>query len=157
MTLTILSGGQTGVDQAALRAAKACGLPTAGYAPAGWLTEDGPAPWLADCGLIECRFPGYPGRTRANVEAADWVLWIGSPSSPGGKLTLGHARSRQVSTTVVDVERLTPAEVAYLLLPIPPPGRLLVAGNRESSRPGLGAAAEAWLKELFPLLQGDPE
>ena len=47
----IISGGQTGVDQAALRAAKACGIPTGGWAPKGWRTEDGPAPWLADLGL----------------------------------------------------------------------------------------------------------
>jgi hypothetical protein len=29
----VISGGQTGVDQAALRAAKACGIPTGGWAP----------------------------------------------------------------------------------------------------------------------------
>ena len=51
MNLTVISGGQTGVDQAALRAARSCGIPTGGWAPRGWLTEDGPAPWLADYGL----------------------------------------------------------------------------------------------------------
>lgn len=44
----IVSGGQTGADQAALRAARAAGLPTGGWAPRGWLTEEGPAPWLAN-------------------------------------------------------------------------------------------------------------
>jgi hypothetical protein len=36
----VISGGQTGVDQAALRAAQACGLETGGYAPLGWETEE---------------------------------------------------------------------------------------------------------------------
>ena len=42
----VISGGQTGVDQAALRAARTAGIPTGGFAPLGWSTEDGPAPWL---------------------------------------------------------------------------------------------------------------
>jgi hypothetical protein len=55
----VLSGGQSGVDQAALRAARACGLDTGGWAPAGWMTEVGPASWLADYGLVECPEPGF--------------------------------------------------------------------------------------------------
>jgi len=42
----VVSGGQTGVDQAALRAARASGIATGGWAPKGWATEAGPAPWL---------------------------------------------------------------------------------------------------------------
>ena len=40
----VISGGQTGADQAGLRAAQACGIPTGDQAPRGWLTEAGPAP-----------------------------------------------------------------------------------------------------------------
>jgi hypothetical protein len=36
-------------------AARACGIPTGRWAPRGWLTEAGPAPWLADWGLVECQ------------------------------------------------------------------------------------------------------
>jgi hypothetical protein len=32
--------------------------------------------------------------------------------------------------------------------------RLMVAGNRESSSPGIGARAEAYLAELFARLEG---
>jgi hypothetical protein len=35
----ILSGGQTGADQAAWRAARSFGLPTGGWMPLGFLTE----------------------------------------------------------------------------------------------------------------------
>jgi predicted Rossmann-fold nucleotide-binding protein len=39
MLTRVISGGQTGVDQAALRAAKTRGIATGGFAPKGWLTE----------------------------------------------------------------------------------------------------------------------
>jgi hypothetical protein len=39
----VISGGQTGADQGGLRATRACGIPTGGWAPRGWLTEAGPA------------------------------------------------------------------------------------------------------------------
>src|SRR3954447_2041138 len=68
----VISGGQSGVDQAALRAARAAGIPTGGTAPRLFLAEveqpslDGvtrwwkpePCPWLAtEFGLDECPEP----------------------------------------------------------------------------------------------------
>jgi hypothetical protein len=50
----VVTGGQTGADQGGLRAARAAGIATGGWAPQGWLTEseDGrrnvPDPSLAD-------------------------------------------------------------------------------------------------------------
>ena len=38
----VISGGQTGADQAGLRAARACGIPTG-----GWLTGAAPPPGVA--------------------------------------------------------------------------------------------------------------
>src|SRR5262249_29141313 len=70
----IISGGQTGVDQGALCAARKAGFPTGGWAPKGWLTERGPAPWLAELGLLQHASPSYPLRTRANVAASDATL-----------------------------------------------------------------------------------
>ncbi len=40
----IISGGQTGVDQAALDVAIKCNLPRGGWIPKGRLTENGPLP-----------------------------------------------------------------------------------------------------------------
>jgi hypothetical protein len=79
----VVTGGQTGADQAALRAARAAGIPTGGWAPLGWLVEtaDGKrteaAPWLAEYGLTECPEPGFPARARANVRDSDGTLWFG--------------------------------------------------------------------------------
>lgn len=149
--IKVISGGQTGVDQAALRAAKACGLPTGGYAPKGWQTEDGPSPWLADYGLVECGRPGYPARTGDNVATADAVLWIGDMLSPGGRLTLRLARQRGLlESCYSSPEAMLPSLAAdWLRLIFPGGGRLLVAGNRESTAPGIGAAAERVLIEVF--------
>ena len=81
MLTKIISGGQTGVDAAALRAAKAVGIPTGGTAPKGWLTEDGPAPWLAEYGLVESDSPFYPPRTP--TASATPRRRIGPPRTPG--------------------------------------------------------------------------
>jgi hypothetical protein len=95
----VVSGGQTGVDQAGLRAARAAGIPTGGAAPKGWLTEsvDGrrnvPAPWLSEYDLVECPEPGYPARTRANVRDSDATLWFGDFLSSGGRTTLDACRA----------------------------------------------------------------
>jgi len=40
----IVSGGQTGVDRGALEAADALGLDFGGWAPHGWIAEDGTIP-----------------------------------------------------------------------------------------------------------------
>jgi predicted Rossmann-fold nucleotide-binding protein len=78
MLRKVISGGQTGVDQAGLRAARAVGLATGGSAPRGWETEDGPAPWLA-----ECEREGYLARTEANVRASDGtMIFFGSSVRP---------------------------------------------------------------------------
>lgn len=92
----IISGGQTGVDQAALRAAKACGIPTGGWAPKGFRTEAGPAPWLADFGLREHASADYPVRTRANCRDAGLTLILITRESElarGTALTLRFAQA----------------------------------------------------------------
>jgi hypothetical protein len=153
----IISGGQTGTDQAALRAAHAAGIPTGGYVPRGFLTEDGPNPGLADFGLVEAPLASYPARTRLNVALADAVLWFGDPASPGGKLTLSSCRAKGIPCLVMR-ESITPEYAARWLLAYVFPGReggvtLLVAGNRESSAPGIGARVEAFLGRTLGLLR----
>lgn len=159
--MKVISGGQTGCDQAALRAAKAAGLATGGWAPKGWLTEDGPAPWLAEYGLEQCFSADYRVRTGFNVDEADAVLWLGNPYSPGGRLTLRLAQDMDVPVFVVLLAGATavstPKEVADWIFgrPTKDPTQelvLMVAGNRESGAPGFGARAEAFLAEVFALL-----
>jgi hypothetical protein len=154
MVAKIISGGQTGADQGGLRAAKAAGVVTGGYAARGWLTEAGPAPWLADYGLIECPTAGYPARTRLNVAAANAVLWLGDVSSPGGKLTLSYARARGIPSHRVPFGvRLAEIAARWLRRQVRDNAVLLVAGNRESSIPGIGVWAEEFVGTMLGLLQ----
>jgi Circularly permutated YpsA SLOG family len=144
----ICSGGQTGADQAGLRAARSAGIPTGGWAPRGWATEDGPAPWLADFGLVECPEPGYPPRTRANVRDSDAPLWFGDWMTPGGKTTLDACRTEGKPFFLVHQGVTRPSQVLEW---IEAKGvRVLnVAGNRHSKAPGIGARVERFLPVVF--------
>src|SRR5687768_8696791 len=85
----VISGGQTGADQGALSAAKELGIATAGTAPQGWITEQGPQEQLLRAfGLKECEEPGYPARTRRNVVDADGTLLVGPYADGGSELTV---------------------------------------------------------------------
>lgn len=72
MSLEIWSGGQTGVDQAALDFAIEVGIPHGGWVPAGRLSEAGPVPMKYH--MKEHRAPTYPPRTEANVRDTDATL-----------------------------------------------------------------------------------
>lgn len=87
---TIISGGQTGVDQAALAAARCLNLETGGYMPPGFQTEDGSQPELKDLyGMVEMKTYGYPARTRMNIITSNGTLIFrcGPKLSPGTRLT----------------------------------------------------------------------
>jgi hypothetical protein len=156
MTLVrVISGGQTGVDQAALRAARAAGIPPGGTAPKGWLTEDGPAPWLAEFGLTECWQPGYPARTWQNVHNSDGTLWIGRTDSKGFTTTEANAYAHKMPFLIVQADVTTVREVRAWIekhnIKV-----LNVAGNRESVWPGIGERAERFLQSLFATLTDVP-
>jgi Circularly permutated YpsA SLOG family len=50
----VVTSSQGRADQAGLHAARAAGIAIGGFAPKGWATEAGAAPWLAEFGLVEC-------------------------------------------------------------------------------------------------------
>ena len=89
----VISGGQSGVDLAALDAALELGIPTGGWMPRGWLAEDGPHPERAEkYGLLQMPTASYPARTRKNVESAHATLILADVSdhsllTGGTKLT----------------------------------------------------------------------
>lgn len=90
--MKVISGGQTGIDQLGLTVARLNGLPTGGYAPKGWLTEDGPQREILEgFGLVECPTAGYPARTRLNVQSSDGTIWFGTTDSTGYRCTWKEA------------------------------------------------------------------
>lgn len=144
----VVSGGQTGADQAGLRAARAAGFETGGWAPKGWLTEDGADPTLAGYGLTECPKKGYPARTEANARDSDGTLWFGSTGSPGCRATFAACRRHAKPVLIVEDGTTRPGDVRAWL-EAHQVEVLNVAGNRESSNPGLGAKVEAFLGRVF--------
>lgn len=83
----IISGGQTGADTGALLAARDLGIKTGGWAPKGWITENGPNPSLNSWGLIQHSSPNYPPRTRMNCQDSDLTVIFGDLKSAGAALT----------------------------------------------------------------------
>jgi hypothetical protein len=95
MLKKIVSGGQTGVDRAALDAAIRRGIPHGGWIPKGRLTEDGPLPERYH--LDEMPTDSYPERTEKNVLDSDGTLIISRGAPQGGtdytrKMALRHGK-----------------------------------------------------------------
>ena len=86
----IISGGQTGVDQAALDVAIELNIPHGGWIPKGRKTEDGILPDKYQ--LKEMPTASYPPRTEKNILDSDGTLIICH-----GKLTGGSALTRKMA------------------------------------------------------------
>ena len=82
----IISGGQTGADQAALDAAIKAGVPHGGWIPKGRLTEEGRLP--DKYRLKEMPTGDYPKRTEQNILDSDGtVIFSHGKLTGGSKLT----------------------------------------------------------------------
>lgn len=154
MLKLVISGGQSGCDQAAWRAAKSLGILTFGYMSRGWLTEDGPRPEFAQLySAIEHESSEYPPRTAANVAIADATIWLGKGDSAGFACTLKATKKHSKPFWVLPMDR-EPRDLVTLVRGFGY-SSLNIAGSRESSNPaykdwpGLGVWAETWLTEAF--------
>lgn len=115
MLKKVISGGQIGVDIAALRAAKRAGLETGGYAPKGFRTKDksGSNSELGSVyGLTELVSPKYPPRTEMNVVNSDATMLIAKDiTSPGERLTTRLIRIHRKNAIGVRIKQ-TPQGLA---------------------------------------------
>ncbi len=152
----IVSGGQSGVDRAALDAALAGGFACGGWAPKGRRAEDGVIP--ARYPLDECGVGGFDERTRLNVRDSDATLILtrGKDSAAlggGTGLTLAWASKLSRPSLVVDLAQpVDPDGVADWLQGS---GVLVlnVAGPRESTVPGIYDAAAAFMTAVLAVIQ----
>lgn len=144
----IVSGGQTGVDRAALDVAIARGMPHGGWCPRGRRVEDGAIP--ERYALREHDSPVYAARTERNVVDSDatLVLAIGTPRN-GTALTVRLAARHGRPCLVVDLAApAAPSTVATWLASND--ARVLnVAGPRESTHPGIHDRAAAYLERVL--------
>src|SRR3972149_6624300 len=98
----IVSGGQTGVDRAALDVALELGLPCGGFCPRGRRAEDGVVPQRHP--LVEMGSRESPPRTARNVRDSDGTLILHRRRLSGGTaLTLRLAREKGRPHLVVDL------------------------------------------------------
>lgn len=152
--LRVVSGGQTGVDRAALEASLASGVMCGGWCPAGRAAEDGVIP--ASYPLTETPSPDPADRTERNVADSDATLILrrGRPrggASPGTDLTGRAARRLGRPLLVRDLSLPVDTGAIVTWLRINRIRVLNCAGPRESEAPGIEAQARALLLEVFRL------
>ena len=152
----IVSGGQTGVDRAALDAAIAIGIDYGGWCPKGGRAEDfNEAPGLLARypGLQETPSSAYDQRTEWNVRDSDGTLILvpgGAAESRGTRLTERIAREMEKPVALLDPA--APAAVrdaAEFIGSLPERCTLNVAGPRESGAPGVYRSACDLMIELL--------
>jgi hypothetical protein len=134
----IISGGQTGVDQAALDAALELGISIGGYCPKGRVSE---------AGLIPERFPlteteseGYAGRTEKNVKESDGTLILDVGRHKGGtRFTLDLCKTHGKPVFLIQLNQTGHKTITRFVswLQENEISTLNVAGPRESKSPGI--------------------
>lgn len=143
------------MDIAALRAAKVVGLETGGYIPNGFRTLVGDKPeYAALYGMTQTASRDWTPRTIANVQSADATLFIGNKSAgfrATEKAALNKAnRHKPFLHVPAEVMNTSAQKTVAELLQLYKTGTLNVAGNRDADE----QAVEAWLVQLFTLLEG---
>lgn len=152
----IVSGGQTGVDRAALDVALELGLHCGGWCPKGRLAEDGAIP--SRYPLKETPTARYEQRTEWNVRDSDGTLILSrGPLGGGSAFTLRVAEAMNRPRMVVDLAQEPDPEPVRLWIAVHAVRILNVAGPRESDPPAIHDAAAAFLRRLFSAMTAAPE
>lgn len=173
--ITVIHGGQTGVDRGAHEAAMASGWHVDGYMPANARDEQGRIPEDVAQHLRPHASTSYAARTAANVRASAALLAVARDASdalatPGTAQTIALAEGRQLLRLIVDpswdvaivarwIQHDLLAPCAQLSLDGPQALRslrLMIAGPRESRWPGARVATADFLRRVAVLLEGVP-
>lgn len=165
----VISGGQTGADQAGVFVAMEFDIPTGGTMPKGFLTQDGPRPDFATrYGMVEHKSASYGPRTFANAHDADITLRIAANfESAGEKLTArtcASAKKPYVDVGVkIDATKISRVEFEVDYEQIEAAGKriveearklgrpvvLNVAGNSEKTAKGIGKVARSVMRHVI--------
>jgi len=146
----IISGGQTGVDRAALDVGLELGIEVGGWCPKGRVAEDGQIPDYYP--LVETRSAEIHVRTQRNVESSSATLIITRGAPIGGtRFTVETAQSMRRPLLIVDLndQHLDPVIAIIDWLQEVSPHVLNIAGPRESGAPGITHEARAILDEVL--------
>ena len=144
----IISGGQTGVDRAALDAGMESGLVVGGWCPKGRKAEDG----IIDekYPLVETEEEDYSVRTEKNVLDSDGTLILNWGELCGGtKYTAQCAARHKKPLLIVDMDcAFNPLKVVEWIH-LHRVAIINVAGPRESKKPEAYDRTLEFLQSLF--------
>lgn len=143
----VVSGGQTGVDRAALDAAMAAGIDVGGWCPRGRRAADGVIP--EQYPLTETHGKGYKTRTKWNVCDSDATLILcrGAPSG-GTAFTIDCCKQVHKPYIICQPDDLKVDEAAKWILRYNV-NVLNVAGPREFKSRPIYEDAYRFLEQLF--------
>jgi len=155
--MTIVSGGQTGVDRAALDAAIEMGIRYRGWCPKGFWAEDqlqSPGVLVRYENLRETPAADPLQRTEWNIRDSDLLLVLvdhaGLSVSQGTEAAIGAASSLGKPHIVINLDAGDRVEKALAWFkPASADMTICIAGPRESEAPGIYLSAKAFLKVLF--------
>ena len=144
----VVSGGQTGVDRAALDAAIALGIEHGGWCPRGRRAEDGPI--AARYQLIETDSIDYAVRTEKNVLESDGTMLLYRERLQRGTL-LTHQLAKRHGKPILRVRMDRPVSIDRVVRWLAENSiRVLnVAGPRASSQADIEKQAFELLKKIF--------
>jgi hypothetical protein len=158
MIARLVSGGQSGVDRAALDAGLGLGIPCGGWCPKGRKAEDGVIPDRYP--FVETPSSGYSQRTEWNVRDSDATLILSWGDLTGGTLlTADECRKAGKPLLVIDLagepDQAEALHAAREWIAANAPGGVLnVAGPRASEHAGVYERAKSFVRAL---LGGDGE
>ncbi len=144
----IISGGQTGVDRAALDIALELHLPCGGWCPAGRSAEDGTIPDRYPLRETPSDDPAL--RTESNVRDTDGTLILTLTSPTGGTaFAIQCSESHQKPYLIINPGDQDSLESVQQWIRQYRIGALNIAGPRESESPGIYRQAKCFLQLLL--------
>ena len=144
----IISGGQTGVDRAALDVALELGIHCGGWCPKDRKAEDGPIDQRYP--LRETQSPNYPHRTEKNIREADGTLVLTTgPISGGTALTVELAVEYKKPHLIIDLNDKIDSIIFREWREKNTIKILNVDGPRESKAPGIHDRAIEFLTRVL--------
>ncbi len=146
----IITGGQTGVDTAALDAAIALGIPHGGWCPKGRLREDGTIPLKYN--LQETASHDYSERTKCNSRDSDGTLIFlprDKKISDGTLLTIDEVK--KTNKPYLIIEHFEDDQLVRIKqwLEINAIKTLNIAGSRESQSVGIYKQCFDFLLKIY--------
>ena len=152
----VMSGGQTGADQAGLRIAKQFGIPTSGWMPLDWQTGAGPRPDFEQLYGMKClHHGGYRERTEANVRLSNGTIRFAADfNSMGEKCTLNAINDNNKPYMDIDINNPVSTTIVAKWIREKNIKKLNIAGNKQPAKPNAKAFkitefTEQFLTELF--------